>query len=32
MVNSASTILARVIVGLVWRTDHVLHPKIKIGE
>lgn len=34
MVNKASDILARVLVGTIWNVDHLFHPstpKIKIG-
>jgi hypothetical protein len=30
MLNTASTNLARVLVGLVWRVDSIIHPTIKI--
>jgi hypothetical protein len=29
MVNTASTVLARALVGLIWHVDHVFHPSIK---
>lgn len=31
MVDKASTVLARSLVGLIWRIDHTIHHTTKIG-